>query len=117
MCQPLTDDLTCCLPCPITDWVYPDSFSTLSDVASWISVVGTVACLFLLVSYAFLPVEKTNRHYLSISIVSAVAIMNVSLFYLLSPAPVPYPTLHGPIPNPASSWASSFLWLRGRINA
>lgn len=79
ICQKLSEDVTCCLPCPSTEWLYPSHFSTLSDVANWISVVSAVACVFLLVSYIFLPVEKTGRHYLNISIVCAVMFMNVSL--------------------------------------
>lgn len=77
LCQVITKDLTCCLPCPVTDWVYPNYFNTLSTVANWLSVVGALCCVFLLLSYAFLPVDKTLRHYLSISIVSAVVFMNV----------------------------------------
>ncbi len=62
----------------MTDWVYPDSFDALGLAAESVSVVGTVCCLFLLLSWAALPVDKTNRHYLSISLTSAVVLMNVS---------------------------------------
>lgn len=85
LCQELGPGVTCCLPCPITDWVYPDYFQTGSDVASWVSVVGAICCVFLLISYAALPTEKTGRHYLSISIVSAVFLMHVSFPPSLSP--------------------------------
>lgn len=68
----------CCLPCPMADWVYPDYFKTFTDIVNWICVVGTICCVFLLLSWAFLPVEKTNRHYLSISLTTAVLLMNVS---------------------------------------
>lgn len=78
MCQALSEDLVCCLPCPITDWVYPNGFHTVTMIAKWLTVVGTIACVFLLLSWAFLPISKTNRHYLSISVVSAVTLMNVS---------------------------------------
>lgn len=61
----------------MTEWAYPDSFETMSLVANWTSVVSTVACLFLLVSWAVLPVDKTFRHYLSISLTTAVVFMNV----------------------------------------
>lgn len=60
------------------EWVYPDNFSTLSTIADWITVVGLACCAFLLLSWLCLPVEKTHRHYLSISLVGAVTIMNVS---------------------------------------
>lgn len=66
--------------------MYADYFNTSSDVASWVSVVGIIALGFLLLSYAFLPVDKTGRHYLSISIVCAVSFMHVSSRFL-SPRP------------------------------
>ena len=70
--------IECCLPCPMTDWAYPDKFNTFTQIANWINVAGLVSCIFLLLSWAFLPVEKTNRHYLSISLCCAVVLMNVS---------------------------------------
>lgn len=63
----------------MTDWVYPDSFNTLGLVAEWIAVVGTICCVFLLLSWIFLPVEKTHRHYLSICLTTGVGLMNVSV--------------------------------------
>lgn len=62
----------------MTDWAYQDNFNSLTSAANWVSVVGVVCCLFLLASWAFLPVEKTHRHYLSISLVVAIIFMNVS---------------------------------------
>jgi len=70
--------VTCCLPCPLTDWVYPDSFNTLGVAAEWIAVAGAACCVFLLLSWLVLPVEKTHRHYLSICLTIAVMLMNVS---------------------------------------
>lgn len=84
ICQELIEGLSCCLPCPITDWMYADYFNTTSDVASWLSVVGLICLVFLLLSYAFLPAEKTGRHYLSISIVCAIVFMHVSFYPFLS---------------------------------
>ncbi|KAK8013533.1 hypothetical protein PG991_009126 [Apiospora marii] len=70
--------LSCCLPCPMTDWAYPDGFNPSSQVANWINVVGAVCCVFLLASWSFLAAEKTHRHYLSISLTCAVSFMNAS---------------------------------------
>lgn len=78
LCQKITDTLSCCMPCPMTDWAYPDSFQTLSLAAGWVAVVSTVCCVFLLLSWIFLPVEKTNRHYMSICLTIGVVFMNVS---------------------------------------
>lgn len=71
-------DVSCCLPCPMTDFVYPESFNTLGTVAGWVGVVSLICAVFLLASYAVLPVEKTHRHYLSICLTCAVAILSVS---------------------------------------
>lgn len=45
--------------------------------ANWVAVASTICCLFLLVSWAVLPVDKTFRHYLSISLTVGVMMMNV----------------------------------------
>jgi hypothetical protein len=76
LCQAL-GDITCCLPCPLTDWAYPDSFQTMTDGANWVAVASTICCVFLLLSWAVLPVEKTYRHYLSICLTAGVMCMNV----------------------------------------
>jgi hypothetical protein len=78
LCQKITDTLSCCMPCPMTDWAYPDSFQTLGVAANWVAVVSTVCTVFLMLSWACLPVEKTNRHYLSICLATGVFFMNVS---------------------------------------
>ncbi|KAK6842107.1 hypothetical protein PG987_002967 [Apiospora arundinis] len=64
-------------------WVSTSS----SQVANWINVVGVVCCVFLLASWAFLPVEKTHRHYLSISLVCAVMFMNLGFIIPLAGKP------------------------------
>ncbi|KAL1868052.1 hypothetical protein VTK73DRAFT_3853 [Phialemonium thermophilum] len=86
-CQALLPNLTCCLPCPLTDWAYPESFKTMGTAADWVSVAGTVCCVFLLLSWAFLPVEKTHRHYLSICLTSAVVLMNLGFIIPLAGKP------------------------------
>lgn len=78
VCQKIGDSLTCCMPCPMTDWVYPESFRTLGLAAGWVAVVSTILCVFLLLSWTILPVEKTNRHYMSICLTIGVLFMNVS---------------------------------------
>lgn len=94
MCESLSSTLSCCLPCPVTDWVYPDSFQSLGTAAGWVAVVSTVCVVFLLASWAFLPVEKTNRHYMSICLTIAVVFMNVSAHHLCCAiGPVPEPEL------------------------
>ncbi|TPX11224.1 uncharacterized protein E0L32_001042 [Thyridium curvatum] len=80
-------DVSCCLPCPMTDFVYPESFNTLGTVAGWVGVVSLICAVFLLASYAVLPVEKTHRHYLSICLTCAVAILSLGFVIPLAGNP------------------------------
>jgi hypothetical protein len=98
MCQPFAG-IHCCLPCPKTDWLYPDNFNTITDAANWVNVASMVCTMFVLISWAVLPVEKTHRHYLSICLSLAVALLQVIS---------PHPRLHL---NRADlcRWGSSFL--------
>ncbi|ERT03117.1 uncharacterized protein SPSK_08725 [Sporothrix schenckii 1099-18] len=86
LCSNLTGT-TCCLPCPLTDWVYPDSFVTLGIAADWIAVVSTICCVALLLSWALLPVDKTHRHYLSICLTFSVALLSLGFVVPLAAHP------------------------------
>lgn len=79
LCQQVGPDLRCCLPCPMTDWVYPHSFNVISAAANWMATISALCCILLLASWAFLPVEKTSRHYLSVCLTVGVLLMNVSV--------------------------------------
>lgn len=86
----------CCLPCPITDWVYSDGewytstlllryrllkmfldFDTIPKAANWLNVAGMVCSMSILITYLILPVSKTSRHYLTVGLVVAVCLMQV----------------------------------------
>ncbi|KKY38405.1 putative g-protein coupled receptor [Diaporthe ampelina] len=71
----------------MTDWAYPDSFESMSTAANWVAVASTVCCLFLLLSWAFLPIEKTHRHYLSICLTVAVVFLNLGFVIPLAAEP------------------------------
>lgn len=62
----------------MTDWVYPDTFGTMTTVANWVATSSVIFCAFLLLSWAVLPVDKTGRHYLSVCLTASVLMMNVS---------------------------------------
>lgn len=68
---------SCCIQCPLTNWTYGDNFNYITESADWINVAGIICCVFLLVSFAFLPVEKTHRHYLSICLAIATVFLQV----------------------------------------
>ncbi|KAI1390134.1 uncharacterized protein F4822DRAFT_225210 [Hypoxylon trugodes] len=86
LCSPI-GRLSCCIPCPMTDWTYPDNFTTATTAANWVNVVGMICCAFLLISWIVLPVEKTHRHYLSISLTCATVLMNLGFIIPLAAKP------------------------------
>lgn len=49
----------------------------MTTAANWVSVASTICCVFLLISWAVLPVDKTYRHYLSICLTFGVMFMSV----------------------------------------
>ncbi|KAB8299203.1 hypothetical protein EYC80_001299 [Monilinia laxa] len=77
----------CCLPCPQTEWFYGDNISTLTTSANWVNVVAMIFSLYLLICFAFLPVEKTHRHYLSICLVIATVLLQLGFIVPLSSKP------------------------------
>ncbi|CAN8099769.1 unnamed protein product [Discula destructiva] len=79
--------LTCCLPCPMTNWAYSDAFNVVNKAAEWVSVFSTACCLFLLLSWTVLPIDKTHRHYLSICLTIAVVFMNLGFIIPLAARP------------------------------
>ncbi|KAI2618368.1 hypothetical protein GGR54DRAFT_631008 [Hypoxylon sp. NC1633] len=86
LCSPL-GRLSCCIPCPMTDWTYPDNFGAATAAANWISVVGMACCVFLLLSWLVLPVDKTHRHYLSISLTCATVLFSLGFIVPLAAKP------------------------------
>jgi hypothetical protein len=71
----------------MTDWVYPDNFSTLTAVGDWVATASLICCCLLLLSWLCLPVEKTNRHYLSICLTIPIALMNLGFVIPLAGKP------------------------------
>ena len=67
----------CCLPCPATDWLYPSNFYSLTRIAGYVNVVGLALCVFMLVSFAVLPLEKTKRHYLNVCLLLSIVFLEL----------------------------------------
>ncbi|KAK5124117.1 hypothetical protein LTR85_001820 [Meristemomyces frigidus] len=84
---PLPGDPTCCLPCPAQQWTYSDSFETYSKVAEWLSVVGLVLMVFMLLSYLVLPAQQTRSHYLSVCLIVSVAFISIGFTIPLAAEP------------------------------
>jgi hypothetical protein len=72
-------------------------FITWYRIAESINVSGVVLMVFLLITYVFLPVEKTRRHYLNVCL--AVSILFLALGFVV-PLAVQPPQCHDAItPN------------------
>lgn len=71
-CAPSPLGGSCCLPCPATEWVYPDSFNTATHASEWLNVLGLVLLAFMLLTYLVLPTQQTRSHYLSICLIISV---------------------------------------------
>ena len=84
-------------------------FTHLTTVTGWLNVSGIICCAILLLSYVILPVEKTSRHYLSVGLVVALCLIQVT-----PAAGSPSRPLHADEEN---SWDSSCRWVRNQINA
>ncbi|KAF1819470.1 uncharacterized protein K489DRAFT_325896, partial [Dissoconium aciculare CBS 342.82] len=77
----LPNQPTCCLPCPASDYIYPQSFGTSIAAASWLNVAGLALMAFLLLSYLILPAQKTRSHYLSVCLI--VSIMMIAIGFTI----------------------------------
>ncbi|KXG50275.1 uncharacterized protein PGRI_062420 [Penicillium griseofulvum] len=79
--------LSCCLPCPLAEWRYETDLADKIAVTSWISVAILPLCVFLLVSYAVLPVKWSHRHYLSVCFTVGICFMQVAFIIPLGAKP------------------------------
>ncbi|KAK5133052.1 hypothetical protein LTR08_008257 [Meristemomyces frigidus] len=80
-CANITEGMACCLPCPITDWVFANEFKKRAPIASYISVASFVVNILLLLTFLVLPEEKSHRHYLSIGV--TVSLLMLSLAFII----------------------------------
>jgi uncharacterized BrkB/YihY/UPF0761 family membrane protein len=84
--------LVCCLPCPLTDYLYPpgkqvqhpslsdsanrfEEFNTWYRAAEALNVAGLICLVFMMITFLVLPAEKTRRHYLSYCLIIAAMFM------------------------------------------
>lgn len=72
---------SCCIPCPVFDWVYGDNFKGHTDGAAWVHVTGFILSIILMISYIVLPVEVSRRAYLNIILL--VGLMLLELGFLI----------------------------------
>lgn len=86
-CAEITSDLTCCLPCPITQWVFDDNFNKQAPAANYVSIAAFICNVLLLLTYAALPEEKSHRHYLSIGLTVSLILLSLAFIIPLGTKP------------------------------
>jgi len=86
-CSNATTELTCCLPCPITHWVFADKFDAHAPVANYVSIAAFVCNVLLLLTFAVVPEEKSHRHYLSVSMTVSLLLLALAFIIPLGTKP------------------------------
>lgn len=71
-------NVSCCLPCPLADWVYSDNFPTRARDSNYVAIVMLILNLFLLLSFAVLPKAQSHRHYLSTGLVVSLVVIAIA---------------------------------------
>ncbi|KAL5335563.1 hypothetical protein BJX70DRAFT_401462 [Aspergillus crustosus] len=78
-CTPYTvgdEAVSCCFPCPFTDWRYPDGLA--SDIVPWIGLAVLILMVISALTYILLPTSETQRHYLTSSPLMGFIFMSVA---------------------------------------
>ncbi|KIM93696.1 hypothetical protein OIDMADRAFT_184664 [Oidiodendron maius Zn] len=57
--------VSCCLPCPVSEWRYSDGFDGKMLVAGWCAIAIIVSMVVMALTYTVLPTSATGRHYLT----------------------------------------------------
>ncbi|KAI1617837.1 hypothetical protein EDD36DRAFT_14094 [Exophiala viscosa] len=88
-CMPISElqNLTCCLPCPTTQWTYSDGFDDRTEIANWVNVAALLLSCYLILSFLVLPVKYTHRHYLSVCLTLGVLFMELAFIVPLAAKP------------------------------
>lgn len=60
------------------------AFHELSTASAWLNVIGLIILSFLLLSYAVLPAQMTNKHYLNICLIVSAVLLNVRVPHMKS---------------------------------
>ncbi|KAL3478511.1 hypothetical protein BJX99DRAFT_104714 [Aspergillus californicus] len=86
-CQPYRvgdEVVSCCFPCPFTDWRYSDDFN--ADIVPWIGLAVLVLMIISGLTYIVLPTSDTQRHYLTSSPLMGFIFMSIAFIIPLGPS-------------------------------
>ncbi|KAK0250064.1 hypothetical protein B0A54_01812 [Friedmanniomyces endolithicus] len=86
-CAAPAPGLICCLPCPISDWVFSDKFAHQASSANYVGILTLILNSILLLTYVVLPEEKSHRHYLSIGLTLSLILLSIAFIIPLGTKP------------------------------
>ncbi|KXT05075.1 hypothetical protein AC578_7536 [Pseudocercospora eumusae] len=86
-CSSIAPGTSCCLPCPATQYIYSRSFPNNLQIAYWFNVPSLVFEILLLATFLILSREVSHTHYLSINLVIAMIMLQVSFIIPLGTKP------------------------------
>ncbi|KAH8700772.1 hypothetical protein BGW36DRAFT_292218 [Talaromyces proteolyticus] len=79
--------VSCCLPCPLQDWRYPDNVTSKTNAAGWLAVALLPFQAWLLLTYLVVPVKYTNRQYITVCFTLAIICLQVAFIIPLGTKP------------------------------
>lgn len=80
-------NISCCLPCPATDWTYSLSFATTTRVGNVLALCSLIFAAFLMLTSVALPVETTRMDFTSTGLVASQMLLSLALALPLVSAP------------------------------
>ncbi|KAL4937819.1 hypothetical protein BDV06DRAFT_215606 [Aspergillus oleicola] len=87
-CTPFTvgdETVSCCFPCPFTQWQYTDGVNS-ADMVPWIAVGVLVLMVISALTFIVLPASDTQRHYLTSSPLMGFIFMSIAFIIPLGPS-------------------------------
>ncbi|KAL4793033.1 hypothetical protein BDV19DRAFT_380353 [Aspergillus venezuelensis] len=79
------ETISCCFPCPFTQWQYTDGINA-ADIVPWIAVGVLVLMVISALTFILLPTSDTQRHYLTSSPLMGFIFMSIAFIIPLGPS-------------------------------
>ncbi|KXS97411.1 hypothetical protein AC579_7512 [Pseudocercospora musae] len=86
-CSAIAPGTSCCLPCPAAQYIYSRSFPNNLQIAYWFNLPSLLFEILLLATFLILSREVSHTHYLSINLVIAMIMLQISFIIPLGTRP------------------------------
>ena len=78
---------SCCLPCPVTRWIYSDQFPEKLQAANYMAVPSLASSLFLLCTYVVGWKRNGTQSYWTIGLTASLSLVTISFVIPVSSLP------------------------------